>query len=52
MNVSSSKTGRLTAFSGLDANKKFIYAFAVPGSGSVISPVAYGQTNQVIVNYN
>jgi len=52
MDVSSSKTGSLTAFSGLDANKKFIYAFAVPGSGSVISPFAYGQTNQVIVNYN
>ncbi len=50
VNVSSNKTGSLSNFAGLNANKKFIFAFLVSGSGA-ISPVAYGQTNQVIVNY-
>lgn len=51
VDVSASKTGSLTNFNSLAANKKFIFAFTVPGSGS-ISPVAYGQNDQVIVNYN
>lgn len=51
VNVSSSQTGSLGNFAGLDANKKFIFAFTVPGSGSIF-PVAYGQSDQVIVNYN
>ncbi|WP_194868710.1 flagellar protein FlhE [Pseudoalteromonas sp. PPB1] len=52
VNVSTSKSGRLTNFNDQAANKKFIFAFGVRGNGSVLSPAAYGQRSQVIVNYN
>lgn len=51
VNVTSSKNGSVANFNGLDANKKFIYVFRVSGSGSIF-PVAYGMSDQVIVNYN
>ncbi|WP_412130341.1 flagellar protein FlhE [Cellvibrio mixtus] len=51
VNVTSSKNGSVSNFNGLDANKKFIYVFRVSGSGSIF-PVAYGMSDQVIVNYN
>lgn len=50
INVTSSGSGSTTSFNGLLANKKMIYAFGVAGSGTV-SPTAYGQVDQVIVNY-
>ncbi|ESP93726.1 flagellar protein FlhE [Pseudoalteromonas luteoviolacea] len=52
VDVTSNKSGRLTNFAGLDANKKFIFAYGVRGNGSAISPPAYGQRSQVIVNYD
>lgn len=50
INVTSLQSGSTTSFSGRLANKKMIYAFAVAGSGT-LSPPAYGQVDQVIVNY-
>lgn len=50
VNVSGSKTGSLGNWAGQNANVSFVYKFSVPGTGSIF-PVAYGQTDQVIVNY-
>lgn len=50
INVTSTGSGTTSSFNGRLANKKMIYAFGVAGSGSV-SPPAYGQVDQVIVNY-
>lgn len=49
-NVTNIASTTTTAFNGRSADRKLIYAFGVTGSGAV-SPVAYGQTDQVIVNY-
>lgn len=50
LNVTSVQSSSTTAFNGLAANKKMIFAFGVSGSGS-LTPTVYGQTDQVIVNY-
>jgi len=51
LNVTTSQTGSSSAFNGLSANKKFILAFQVAGSGQ-LSPTAFGQPSQVTVVYN
>jgi|SRR5690625_245960 len=50
VDVSSYQSGGLSNFNGLNADNNFVYAFVVSGSG-VLFPIAYGQSNQIIVNY-
>jgi hypothetical protein len=49
INVTSLQSGSTTSFAGLYANQPMIYAFGVAGSGTMTP--AYGQVDQVIVNY-
>ena len=50
INITNYQSSSTTTFNGRLANKKLIYAFGVSGSGA-LSPPAYGQMDQVIVNY-
>ncbi|MBP0621125.1 flagellar protein FlhE [Cupriavidus sp. LEh25] len=42
--------GRTSAFSGDDATKGFVFAFRVPGRGSLV-PVLQGGSNEVVVGF-
>ena len=50
VDVTNFQSGSTTGFNGRLANKKLIYSFRINGSGT-LSPPAYGQVDQVIVNY-
>ena len=50
INVTNTKNGSSIDFNLRPANQPLIYAFRVDGSGT-LSPPVYGQTDQVIVNY-
>ena len=50
LNVTSIQNSSTTAFNGLAANKKMIFAFGVSGTGN-LTPTVYGRNDQVIVNY-
>ncbi|WP_432741305.1 flagellar protein FlhE [Methylobacter sp. G7] len=50
IDVTSLQSGSTSSFINRPANKKMIYAFGVAGSGTLYPP-AYGQVDQVIVNY-
>lgn len=49
-NVTSPQSASTIAFNNRTANKKMIFAFYVPGTGSLF-PNVLGKTDQVIVNY-
>lgn len=42
--------GKTDAFSGDDATKGFVFAFRVPGQGSLV-PVLQGRNNEVVVGF-
>lgn len=42
--------GKTDAFSGDDATKGFVFAFRVPGRGSLV-PVLQGRSNEVVVGF-
>ncbi|QEZ44316.1 flagellar protein FlhE [Cupriavidus oxalaticus] len=42
--------GQTSAFSGDDATKGFVFAFRVPGQGSLV-PVLQGRSNEVVVGF-
>ncbi|WP_454738821.1 flagellar protein FlhE [Cupriavidus necator] len=42
--------GKTDAFSGDDATKGFVFAFRVPGQGSLV-PVLRGKSNEVVVGF-
>jgi hypothetical protein len=50
VNVTSLRSGSTTAWAGLSANSPFLFVFQVTGTGGMTA--AYGQNDQVIVNYN
>lgn len=53
IDVTSAKSGSVRDLTGerLAANKPWLFAFTVAGSGEALLPVAYGRMNKVIVNY-
>ncbi|WP_422410876.1 MULTISPECIES: flagellar protein FlhE [unclassified Endozoicomonas] len=50
LNVSGYQSAGSEAFRGRSANAEYYFAFGVPGSGN-ISPVPFGMTNNIIVNW-
>lgn len=49
INITTRASGSDTSFNGRFANKKLIFAYGVSGTGTMLP--AYGQVDQVIVNY-